>query len=412
MQSMAATIPESVFTPGKIPIHGMFEQRNERDTEGNPGLQDRVTSALRGQGMHLLLHGDSGVGKSSLLDLAVGEVGLKMVDLGCYKQDDFNALVDRALSTMIKVREISRVRSRDGEGSIEGTGGVSSFLNIKGRISRKWGFSRSFEVLRVEPAAALVAAMRATGTNVIQYDNFHNVGDQTARTMFAQMMERISTLCDRDNPQTIAVVGIAADAPSLLGGDVAHLRRTKQIPVPRMDDEKIRTILTTGFGLLSLRPSVDVMEALVFASDGFPYYAHNLGLLAAMAYRDTPGISDETLLARVFALAAEEVDASFDGRFKLAVESARAEVAPRKRILEMLCDSPLREWTGQDVVSVWEQRYEAKGDYSFLWGALGTLVTPEAGAMLARTGTSGKYRYQFADPHLRPYLRMKFREAA
>ncbi|MGM7698122.1 hypothetical protein [Microbacterium sp. A84] len=407
---MVAKSPESVFTPGKIPVASMFEQRNERDAEGNPGLQDRVASALRGQGIHVLLHGDSGVGKSSLLDLSVGAVKLKMKDIGCYEGDNFNDLIDRALSTMMQVREISRSSNRESEGSIEGVAGASAFLNIKARISRKWGWGKSFEVLQVEPAAALVSAMRATGTHVLQFDNFHNVKSQVTRIAFAQMMERVSTLCDRDRPQTIAVVGISADAPSLLGGDIAHLRRTKQIPIPRMDDPKIAAILSTGFKLLEIEPSADVQAALVFAVDGFPYYAHNLGLLAATAYRDTPGISDEALLQRVFKLAAEEVDASFDSRFKLAVESARAEIAPRRRILQILCESPVREWTGQDVVANWEERFEVRSEYSFLWAALGKLVTDEAGAILSRTGTSGKYSYQFADPHLRPYLRMKFRE--
>ncbi len=406
---MAEKKPESVFTPGKVPIASMFQERDERESIEMPSLQDKVKSALENQGIHVLLHGDSGVGKSSLLDLAVSSLGLKMVHVGCYANDSFDALVDRALGQMIEVRELSRSSVREGEGVLEGTGGVSSFLNVKGRLSRKWGFQRHFEVMRAEPAAALVEAMRASKTHVVQFDNFHNVPKGETRKLFAQMMERVSTLCDRDRPQTIAVVGITADAPSLLGGDVAHLRRTKQIVVPRMSDEKIRRILVNGFQALSADVADETIDALVFAADGFPYYAHNLGLLAATAVRDAPGISGSVLLDRVFTLAGEEVDASFDDRFNLAVESARADVAPRRRILHLLSESPVREWTAQDVVAAWEERYESKGDYAFLWGALGTLVTPEAGSMLVRTGTSGKYRYQFADPHLRPYLRMKFR---
>ncbi|RYF48242.1 MAG: hypothetical protein EOO27_35815 [Comamonadaceae bacterium] len=177
-----------------------------------------------------------------------------------------------------------------------------------------------------------------------------------------------------------------------------------------MSDEKIRRILVNGFQALSVSVPESTIDALVFAADGFPYYAHNLGLLATKAVRDVPGLDATALLERVFTLAAEEVDASFDDRFKLAVESSRAEVAPRRRILQILSESPVREWTGQDVVAAWEDRFGPSGPYSFLWGALGTLVTPEAGGMLVRSGTSGRYRYQFADPHLRPYLRMRFRD--
>jgi len=68
--------PEDVFTPKTIVTREMFARRNEADLDGNPGLQDTVQDALRERGGQILLYGDTGVGKSSLLKYAAEDEDL------------------------------------------------------------------------------------------------------------------------------------------------------------------------------------------------------------------------------------------------------------------------------------------------------------------------------------------------
>jgi hypothetical protein len=58
------------------------------------------------------------------------------------------------------------------------------------------------------------------------------------------------------------------------------------------------------------------------------------------------------------------------------------------------------------VILLYKQAYDDRENWSFLLSALSALMSDERGRMLKRTGTPGKYMYKFADPHMRPYLRL------
>jgi hypothetical protein len=85
---------------------------------------------------------------------------------------------------------------------------------------------------------------------------------------------------------------------------------------------------------------------------------------------------------------------------------AGGEVQPRRRILELLAYDSNREWSSNDVILLYKQAHGDRDNWSFLRSALAALMSDERGRMLKRTGTPGKYMYKFADPHLRPYLRL------
>jgi predicted GTPase len=59
--------PEEVFTPRTVVSREMFTRRNEPDLYGNAGLQDSLVEAIREPGAQILVFGDTGVGKSSLV---------------------------------------------------------------------------------------------------------------------------------------------------------------------------------------------------------------------------------------------------------------------------------------------------------------------------------------------------------
>ena len=72
---------------------------------GNPGLQDTLIDALRDRGAQVLLYGDTGVGKSSLIDIAAEDEKLAKVSISCMSSDTFDSLVDKAIKQMVTVRK-------------------------------------------------------------------------------------------------------------------------------------------------------------------------------------------------------------------------------------------------------------------------------------------------------------------
>src|SRR5207245_2494864 len=170
---------------------------------------------------------------------------------------------------------------------------------------------------------------------------------------------------------------------------------------------EIREIFENGFRLLNLQPDPDSLINLVFYCDGFPYFAHLLGLAVARLARSRgEQIVDKHAVTAALAQAAKDVGASFPERVSKAFE-AGGKVRPRRRILQTLSLSKEREWRGAEVVDEYSRLYEKPTAPDFLHAALGKLVKPDYGAVLARSGTPKKYVYRFSDPYMRPFLRMR-----
>jgi Cdc6-like AAA superfamily ATPase len=389
----------------------MFARRNEPDLNGNPGLQDNLRDALREQGGQILVYGDTGVGKSSLLRYAAEDEGMDLVSVDCLSSKSYEDLLEDAVRKLIDVREIKRQRTTRGSAEIEGEAGVSKIVSLKGRLRGEHARQREFEIVEKPLMDVVIEAMQAARSRLLVLDNFQNITDDRDRGLVAQTMEFLSDRADETGDIKVVVIGIADDAPDLLGGSGSFRRRTSEIGVPRMPDYEIEEILRNGFRFLELDVEHEAVRQLVFYADGFPFFAHLLGLhVARAARRDGAKTIAAALIEPALARAASSVEQSFEERTRRAFE-AGGDVQPRRRILQILTDSPQREWRSADVIGEFERLFEARTDYAFLHVALAQLMSDKFGAMLKRTGPRNRYVYKFADPHMRPYLRITaFRE--
>lgn len=397
-------LPEDVFTPRQPPERDMFTRRNEADLYGNPGLQDRVREALRERGGQVILFGDTGVGKSTLLKYAAEDEAMHVLSIAATSNRAFDELIDTAIREVTLERDVEIVRSSRAGSGIEG--GISSHITIRGHLKNEKGEQVRVELVERTPLLALAEAMQTEGYRILAFDNFQNV--RTAeREMFAQALEVLSDRASQTGDVKMVIVGIADDAESLVGRSGSVQRRTTQIGVPRMPDDEISSILASGFRLLGLGCEDNALRELVFYCDGFPYFAHMLGLAVARdAKRNGERIVARHTLEAALLRVANEVEASFPNRVALAFERG-GETQPRKRILNALCLSERREWRSGDVVEDYSRLFERPEKPGFLHAALGELVKPGRGGVLTRKGKRGHYVFRFTDPYMRPFLRMK-----
>ena len=403
--------PESVFTPKAIVSREMFARRNEPDLSGKPGVQDVLRDALKERGGQVLVYGDTGVGKSSLLRYAAEDEHMKSVTIECLSSASYEELIDAGIRKLVDVREDRRTASGSVGSSLEGSAS-RLLLSIKGSIKAEYGKTRHFEVIAKPPLDTLISAMTTAGVSLLVFDNFQNVTAARSKLLIAQTMEFMSDRADGTNDIKTVIVGIAEDASGLLGGAGSFVRRTNEVGVPRMPDDEIKGILSTGFGLLSLHVDAAELNAMTFYADGFPFFAHVVGLHAAREARrrqvDTVG---HTLVEASLLRVAQAVERSLADRLAQAFE-AGGDIQPRRRVLLLLAKSGQREWRSLDVTSAYASTYEAREDYAFLHVALAQLTDRKYGSVLLRRGTRGRFVYRFADPHIRPYLRINGAMAA
>ena len=398
--------PEDVFTPKTIATREMFERRNETDLDGNPGLQDNLQDALRGAGGQVVIFGDTGVGKSSLLRYAAEDEGFATVTVECLSSKSYEDLMEDAIRKLVDVREISRTSNTSVAAEVEAGVKVKWLVSLKGKLTGSHAKGREFEIVQATPFDALLRAMQETRTTLIVLDNFQNIASVSDRHLVAQTMEFLSDRAAETGDVKAVVIGIAEDAPSLIGGSGSFRRRVTEIGVPRMPDDEIRSVLIRGFELLDVTVDADVLNRLVFFSDGFPYFAHLLGLhLSRWARRQQDRRVDVEDVDRALKRAVDSVDRSYADRVQKAFE-AGGDIQPRKSLLKLLAQSDQREWKSPDVIAAWEYTYGRRDAYQFLHVALAALLDEAHGKMLKRKGTRNKYIYQFEDPYMRPYLRL------
>lgn len=389
----------------------MFEARVELDLKGLRPVQKQTEQALRQRGCQVLIYGDTGVGKSSLLTYAAESVGRKAVVVECNDGMDYDGILDHALRKIVKVREVSRTFGAKAELNAEASGSVPYLTTLKGGIKLEGGGEREFEVVQLPALDVLIEAMSATDCTLLVLDNFQNVA-LPVRPKLAQAMEALSDRArssEAGGDIKMVVIGIAQDAETLLVPSVSFGRRVMEIGVPRMPDNEIRKILIGGFRLLGLQVTEDSLDDLVFYSDGFPYFAHMLGLEIAEAAREQNSqFIDASMVQPALRMCANAVSASYTTRMSDACEVG-GKVQPRRRLLNILSRSNSREWHYPDVEALWKKEFGDNGKaHTFINVALSGLLKPEYGAILERKGTARRYVYRFADPHLRPFLRIAF----
>jgi hypothetical protein len=183
-----------------------------------------------------------------------------------------------------------------------------------------------------------------------------------------------------------------------------------------MPDDEIGAIFGNGFKLLGIQAPDDAVKALVYYADGFPFFAHLLGLNVARVLLRPPKNSPlatssrkkvtETIIDAALRRASKEVEQSFEPRVRSAFE-AGGNVRPRRRILELMAYSEHREMLSNEIVSEYSERFGEISDPGFLHAALGQLVQEKYGTVLRRDGPRGRYTYKFNDPQMRPYLRIR-----
>lgn len=411
--------PHEVFTPRATPTREMFARRNQEDPLQRGKLQEVLEDALIEQGAQVVIFGDTGVGKTSLLKYVAEDQNFGLLTINCNSNDTFDTLLEKCIRGLIDSKEIrySSERSLSGSGGISGEGKSRVFplITFRGSAKADIGISRGqkteVEVVDETPIEAIKTAMVAAGVDILSFDNFQNVSKAEDRRLVSEMMEHFSDAASTSGNLKIAVIGIADDIESLIFDSGSFRRRVCEVEVPRMPDNEIRSVLESGFTLLGLQADAAVLDKLVFYSDGFPFFAHLLGLSIGRTVRrrdEYDALNAEVAdgdLETAIRSAITSVSQSYEPHYKAAVE-ASGKTRPRSTILDVLANSTQREWSGPQIISAWQEVNGDRTGYEFLYTALGQLSGEKYGQVLRRKGARTNYTYRFSDPYMRPYIRL------
>ncbi len=376
--------PAQVFTPG-APV-------NKKDFfAGRIRQIQRVVETIPSPGRHPIIFGQRGVGKTSLANI-LGELlpEIWAVKVNCDGSDTFASIWDRVLQKA----SIAFKKAAFGLSPHE----VTERENLRSFIPH------DNEIGPSDVAGVFDLLQRHA---VFVLDEFDRVGDEDARS---QMADLIKNLSDNNPNVTVVLVGVSGSITGLIGEHPSIQRNLVQIELPPMSKDEITAIITGGCNVLQLNPTADVLDEVAILAHGFPHYAHLLGLSMARAAegRETVDIDLDLFHSLACELAVEDAIETYRNTFTQATRTVKASRYPR-----LLCACAYANhdedgvFRATDVVDAMQESFGEKLALQAVVPALGQFCTHQRGPVLIKVPVADFSHYKFADPMLRPFLRIK-----
>jgi Cdc6-like AAA superfamily ATPase len=349
-----------------------------------------VTNSVLTPGLHAVVYGERGVGKTSLTNL-IKEI-LEQIDalarVNCTKGDSFNAVIRRTLDGLALAvpRRVAGFLAEPEE--------IRTTLNQllpSGRISA----DRVADVLSALPAFT-----------VLVIDEFDRL-ERPARAPFADLIKALS---DRGAKSTIVLVGVAEDVNDLVADHASIERSLRQIRLPRMSVGELETIIIKGLEQVPFYfETEDTSRRIVSISQGFPHYTHLLAHNAALSALDAGRLAITADDLGSGMAAAVRDDQTRWERYSIAVTGTRRNSLWREVVAACALSDPdergyFASRAVQDKLSQLLGRPVIQETFAF---HLGKLIEDSRGPLLERTGPERRYRYRFIDPLMRPFVLMK-----
>lgn len=234
-------------------------QRNPRRLAGRASELALIIQAIAYNRAHVVLYGDRGRGKTSLVNLVAASArtsGYMVGRYACAQDSDFDEIM-RGLA-----RDLPR-----------------AFLSLPGADDPALeGCEAALPQRPLHPRdIALLPGRLSGGRLVLIVDEFDRVADSDTRTRFADTIKQVS---DRGARLSIVLVGVSDSLEELLGRHPSIQRNVIGVHLPLLADADVREILASGARHAGLEYPAHVQDAIAALARGVPYIAHLLGLHA------------------------------------------------------------------------------------------------------------------------------------
>jgi Cdc6-like AAA superfamily ATPase len=361
-----------VFTPS-APID------NQALFAGRVNQLNRIISAVSQRGQHAILFGERGVGKTSLANVLLkmlrgSQEHFKSVIVNCDTEDIFEQLWCKIFS------ELENTQNLD------------------------------FEQYQVNPEFIRVRLQRQVNSSVIIIiDEMDRLRRDSHYTTW--MADTIKTLSDHSVNTTLVLVGIANSVEELIAEHLSIERSLIQIQMPRMSAEELTEILLKGLELLSMTMDTDVMQAIVFLSQGLPSYVHLLALYASQsAIRENRSSINASHLTKAIKQACENAQHSIMSAYSTSISSSRQETIYPKVLLA--CALAKKDETGcfravdvrEPLSRILEKNYTTTSAFN---RHLNQFCEESRGNILEKKGVERHYRFRFTNAMMPPYIIME-----
>lgn len=362
-----------------------------------------LADAITQPGLHAIIYGERGVGKTSL-SYVIGPLVQYVFDqtppdqepsrlvarASAHSTDDFSSIWNGIFD------EISWEADQPHFGLKRGSAREKQSISEAFDLPEKLGVNEVRRVLAQMPGGIFII------------DEF----DRAVNRCSSEFTDLIKSLSDFSIDCTVILVGVSDTIDALIADHASIRRALIQVMLPRMEAKEIHEILAKAQQSLKVTFSSAAEGLIVHVSQGFPHYAHLLGresvrLAARRRSRNIERQDAIGALKNAVGFAQQSVTDTFlkathstqsNNIYRHVLLACALTAATDKDALGFFnagaVSDPLNLVIGRPVpITTFNAHLKAFCD-------------PQRGSPLERTGHAKAYRYRFRDPFLVPFIFM------
>lgn len=373
----------TVFSPS-VPI----DQRNL--FAGRVREIKEIIDAISTRGQHVVVYGERGVGKTSLVNILKQFLqGPIVVRVSCHGEDSFESLWRRAFAEITYQVQSPKVGFDASP--------YDEAVALSETLPSRFASDAIVSVLRRFPARM-----------VFIFDEYDQVTSTAVSSAFSQTIKALS---DFAVDSTVILVGVGDSVDDLVRAHASIDRALVQIRMPRMTSKELAEIVEKAATELQVEFDADAKDMIVSLAQGLPHYVHLLGLYAtrdALTYFHRKHIAMASVnmgITRAVDKAQRTLldaytsatNSNQKGHLFAAVLLACALAKPDDQgyFAPASVRKPLKRIAGREL------------DIPAFSHHLHEFLQPERGEVLTRIGQERRWRYRFRDPLLQPLVVLK-----
>ncbi|SRR6266403_1924063 len=353
-----------------------------------------VSDAVHQAGLHVVIYGERGVGKTSLANVV--DPTIWALDRSGMTDEEAGQVPERLVVKVV-------ANSSD------------TFSTIWHKVFEEftWPEGKSTTAAFLLPVNLNIDHVRKvlsqTHGAVFIIDEF----DQAPPEISKQFTELIKALQDLVIDCTVILVGVSETVGNLIANHASINRALVEIPLKRMKPEDLAIILQKAEAALSIKFSRDAADLIVHISQGLPHYTHLVGLHAvrAAAGRLSLNLVERDDVFEALKKAVKQAEQTVTDSHMKATRSSHKTALYRTILLACALaaarsQEPLGYFNPSAVVEPLKGILNRDVTIATFSNHLAEFCQEKRGPVLERDGQPWGYRYRFRNPLLVPFVFM------
>lgn len=380
-----------VFTPGSA--------INEKDLfAGRINQIRRIVDSVNQTGMHAVLYGEPGVGKTSLSNVCaefLRGIKTKNIDviapkINCVTSDDYTSIWKKVFA------DIEITEKTEGPGFLpQEKEQVSSIIDSLP------------EQIAPDVVVKTLDSLGRKFLVVAVIDEFDRIADEAVKR---EMADTIKMMSDYQARATLLLVGVADSVDELIQEHQSIERALLQIHMPRMERAELEEIIQNGLERLTMTIDSKALEEIISLAKGLPYFVHLLGLHTCRRALD---MGEKKITQKHLQTAIREAldgaQQTMRSAYHQATVSTRKETIHRHVLLAcaLAKTDDFGYFTASSVIEPVSLIRKKSYQLPYFAQHLKDFSDQKRGQILQQTGEPHSRRYRFRNPMMQPFVIMK-----